>query len=65
MPEAPSGIPDSWEEHMRLMFDLQVLALQADLTRVITFKTGFDQSNRSFPDSGTTSSFPVNVFVST
>jgi len=56
MPEAPSGVPDSWEEHMRLMFDLQVLALQADLTRVITFKTGFDQSNRTFPDSGTTKS---------
>lgn len=56
MPEAPSGIPDSWEEHMRLMFDLQVLALQTDLTRVITFKTGFDQSNRAFPGSGTTKS---------
>ncbi|WP_420463615.1 DUF1552 domain-containing protein [Candidatus Palauibacter sp.] len=56
MPEAPSGIPDSFEEHMRLMFDLQLLALQTDLTRVITFKTGFDQSNRAFPDSGTTKS---------
>ena len=56
MPEAPSGVPDSWEEHMSLMFDLQVLALQADLTRVITFKTGFDQSNRSFPASGTNKS---------
>ena len=41
---------------MRLMFDLQLLALQADLTRVITFKTGFDQSNRTFPGSGTTKS---------
>jgi hypothetical protein len=57
MPEAPSGVPDSFEEHMQLMFDLQVLALQADLTRVITFKTGFDQSNRTFPSSGTTKSF--------
>lgn len=56
MPEAPSGIPDSWEEHMQLMFDLQVLALQSDMTRVITFKTGFDQSNRTFPQSGTTKS---------
>lgn len=56
MPEAPSGIPDSFEEHMQLMFDLQVLALQTDMTRVITFKTGFDQSNRTFPDSGTTKS---------
>lgn len=56
MPEAPSGIPDSWREHMELMFDLQVLALQTDMTRVITFKTGFDQSNRTFPESGTTKS---------
>jgi hypothetical protein len=57
MPEAPSGIPDRWEDHMRLMFDLQVLALQADLTRVITFKTGFDLQNSTFPDSGTNKSF--------
>ncbi len=56
MPEAPSGVPDSFEEHVRLMFDLQLLALQTDLTRVITFKTGFDQSNRTFPESGTTKS---------
>ncbi len=56
MPEAPPGVPESFEEHMQLMFDLQLLALQTDLTRVITFKTGFDQSNRTFPDSGTTKS---------
>ena len=54
MPEAPLGVPDSWEEHMRIMFDLQVLALQADLTRVISFKTGVDLSNRTFPESGIT-----------
>ncbi len=56
MPDAPSGVPDSFVEHMQLMFDLQLLALQTDLTRVISFKTGFDQSNRTFPDSGTTKS---------
>jgi len=56
MPQAPSGIPGSWEEHMQLMFDLQVLALQSDMTRAITFKTGFDQSNRTFPQSGTNKS---------
>ena len=56
MPEAPSGVPDSWEEHMQMMFDLQVLALQTDLTRAITFKISFDQSNRTFPISGTTKS---------
>ena len=42
---------------MELMFDLQVLALQADLTRVITFKTGTDLSNATFPASGTNGSF--------
>ena len=57
MPEAPSGIPDRWEEHMQLMFDLQVLALQADVTRVITLKTGTDLSNATFPGSGTNGSF--------
>jgi hypothetical protein len=57
MPEAPSGIPDRWEDHMELMFDLQVLALQADLTRVISFKTGTDLQSRTFPDSGTNKSF--------
>jgi hypothetical protein len=57
MPEAPTGIPDAWEEHMELMFDLQVLALQADLTRAITFKTGFDLQNRTLPGSGTNKSF--------
>ena len=56
MPEAPSGVPDDWDDHMELMFDLQVLALHTDMTRVITFKTGFDQSNRTFPGSGTTKS---------
>jgi hypothetical protein len=52
MPEAPSGVPDSWEEHMKLMFDLQVLAFEADITRVISMKTGLDLSNRTFPSSG-------------
>ena len=40
-----------------MMFDLQVLALQADLTRAITFKTGYDLSNKVFPDSGTNKSY--------
>jgi hypothetical protein len=51
MPEAPSGVPDSWTQHVELMFDLQVLALQADLTRVSSFKYGA-QSNGTFPESG-------------
>jgi hypothetical protein len=57
IPEAPIGVPDSFEEHVKLMFDLQVLALQADMTRVISFKTGRDASSRAFPDSGTNKGF--------
>ncbi len=52
IPEAPAGVPDSYSEHMQLMFDLQVLAIQTDMTRVITFKTGRDSENRVFPESG-------------
>ena len=51
LPEAPSGVPDAWADHVEIMFDLQVVALQADLTRVSTFKFGA-QSNGSFPESG-------------
>jgi hypothetical protein len=57
LPEAPIGVPDSFEEHMKMMFDLQVLALQSDMTRVISFKTGRDASSRAFPDSGTNKGF--------
>jgi hypothetical protein len=50
LPGAPAGVPDSFTEHMRLMFDLQVLALETDMTRIITFKTGRDSQNRVFPE---------------
>jgi hypothetical protein len=50
LPEAPAGVPDSFTEHMKLMFDLQVLALQSDMTRVISFKTGRDAQNRVFQE---------------
>ncbi len=39
LPDAPAGVPDSFSEHMKLMFDLQVLAFETDMTRVISFKT--------------------------
>jgi len=52
LPEAPAGVPDSFAEHMKLMFDLQVLALETDMTRVISFKLGRDSQNRTFPESG-------------
>jgi hypothetical protein len=57
LPDAPAGVPDSFSEHMRLMFDLQVLALQTDMTRIITFKTGRDSQNRVFPESGSLQPF--------
>ncbi len=57
LPEAPAGVPDSFSEHMKLMFDLQVLAFESDITRVVSFKTGRDASNRSFPESGIDSGF--------
>lgn len=57
LPGAPPGVPDSFSEHMRLMYDLQVLAFQTDMTRVISFKTGRDASNRSMPESGSDKGF--------
>src|SRR5688572_18303713 len=53
LPGAPAGVPDSFEEHMKLMFDLQVLAFESDMTRVFSFKTGRDASSRVYPESGT------------
>jgi hypothetical protein len=53
----PSGIPDSWVDHVKLMFDLQVLALQADLTRVITFATAKEVSQRTFLHLGLSMTF--------
>ncbi len=61
IPEAPVGVPDSFEEHMEIMFDLQVLALESDLTRVISFKPGRDTSSRVYPESGIEGGFhPVS-----
>ncbi len=57
LPDAPKGVPDSFSEHMRLLFDLQVLALQTDMTRIISFKTGRDSQNRVFPESGSSQPF--------
>lgn len=53
LPEAPAGVPDSFDEHVRLMFDLQALAFEADMTRVFSFKMGRDASSRVYPESGT------------
>jgi hypothetical protein len=48
----PAGIPASWEDHLKLMCDLQVLAYQCDLTRVITFMVGHEHSGMTFPQIG-------------
>jgi Protein of unknown function (DUF1552) len=48
----PPGIPSSWEDHVNLMFDLQVLAFQCDLTRVITLMVGHEHSGMTFPQIG-------------
>jgi hypothetical protein len=52
LPAAPLGVPDSYEEHVKLMFDLQVLAFMTDTTRVSAFKMSRDVSTRIFPESG-------------
>ena len=57
LPEAPAGVPDSFDEHVKLMFDLQALAFQADMTRVFSFKMGRDASGRVYPGSGIDKAF--------
>ena len=57
LPNAPAGVPDSFEEHMKLMFDLQVLAFESDMTRVFSLKCGRDASARVYPESGVTTGF--------
>jgi Protein of unknown function (DUF1552) len=52
LPEAPVGVPDSFSEHVKLMFDLQALAFASDITRVFAFKLGRDASNRVYTESG-------------
>ena len=50
--EQPAGVPSTFEAHAKVMFDLQVLAYQADLTRVITFMVGHETSQRAYPEIG-------------
>jgi hypothetical protein len=48
--DRPVGIPDNFPDYCRLMFDLQVIAYQTDLTRVCTFMVGHEMSNRAYPE---------------
>ena len=50
--DRPLGVPVSYPDHARLMFDLQLLALEGDITRVITFQLAREASNRTYPEIG-------------
>ncbi len=50
--DRPVGVPAAYADHARLMFDLQILALQGDVTRVITFQLARETSNRTYPEIG-------------
>jgi len=50
--DRPVGVPAAYADHARLMFDLQVLALQGDVTRVISFQLARETSNRTYPEVG-------------
>jgi hypothetical protein len=57
LPGAPAGVPDSFGDHVKLMFDLQALAFASDTTRVFSLKLGRDASSRVYPESGTETPF--------
>ena len=59
VPTAPTGVPNEVEEHIRLMFDLQVLAWQAEITRVSTLLLAKELSNAVYPKSGVRDAFHV------
>jgi len=52
LPDAPIGIPFSFEEHIKLMYDLLALAWQANITRVFTFMVAREESNKTYPQVG-------------
>ncbi|MFN8061733.1 MAG: DUF1552 domain-containing protein [Vicinamibacterales bacterium] len=59
LPGAPAGVPDSYEEHVKLMFDLQAVAFASDITRTFAFKLSRDVSNRVFSDAGVSTGFHI------
>ena len=52
--DRPVGVPLAFADHAKLMFDLQILAFQADITRIVTFQLTREQSNRTYPEIGVT-----------
>jgi len=59
LPGAPPGIPDDFAGHVKLMVDLQLIALRSEITRVFSFKLGRDGSNRVYSESGSTGAFHI------
>jgi hypothetical protein len=59
IPDAPAGIPEAFDDHFKLMFDLQVLAFKADITRVATMMYARDTSGAVYPQSGVRDGFHV------
>ena len=59
LPGAPIGVPDSYDEHVKLMFDMQVVAFASDVTRVVAFKLSRDVSNRVYPETGVNTGFHI------
>src|SRR5262249_38971514 len=59
LPVAPIGVPDSYDEHVKVMVDLQAVAFASDITRVFAFKMSRDVSNRVFPETGVTTGFHI------
>ncbi len=59
LPEPPAGVPESFDEHFKIMFDLQVLAFRAEITRVATMMFARDTSGAVYPQSGVREGFHV------
>src|ERR1700722_2892316 len=59
VPEAPVGVPEAFDDHFKIMFDLQVLAFKADITRVATMMYARDTSGAVYPQSGVRDGFHV------
>jgi hypothetical protein len=59
LPEAPVGVPESFDEHFKIMFDLQVLAFRAEITRIATLMYARDTSGAVYPQSGVRDGFHV------
>jgi hypothetical protein len=57
LPEAPVGVPDTFEEHLNVMFDLQVLAYRTEITRISTLMLARENSNAVYPGSGVREGF--------